>query len=189
MVPATQQPLSILLVDDEMLIRLNTADILQDLGHKVLDAGSGSEALELLKSAEIDVLLTDVHMAGMSGLELAAAVKSILPAVAVIFATGDNDVTGYTPGPEEQFAILGKPYTQQDIVDALARVATKSKPLLKAIELGIALIARFPLAVDDPYALALSSCPAGIRNVNLVSEASDLTSSRPPCAWAIWDAM
>ncbi|SEP81040.1 Response regulator receiver domain-containing protein [Devosia sp. YR412] len=123
-VPGKQKPLRILLVDDEMLIRMNTADILQDLGHTVLDAGSGKEALDLLTS-EIDVLLTDVHMAGMSGLELATAAKSQVPTIAVVFATGDNDVTGYVPGPNEQFAILPKPYTQADITKVLQQVTSR----------------------------------------------------------------
>lgn len=123
-VPGKQKPLRILLVDDEMLIRMNTADILQDLGHTVLDAGSGKEALDLLTS-EIDVLLTDVHMAGMSGLELATAAKSQVPTIAVVFATGDNDVTGYVPGPNEQFAILPKPYTQADIAEVLLQVTSR----------------------------------------------------------------
>ena len=122
---ASQRALRILLVDDEMLIRMNTADILQDLGHSVMDAGSGAEALELLKSAPIDVLVTDVHMTGMSGLELAAAVKSIVPGVAVVFATGDNDVTGYEPGADEQYAVLAKPYTEADIAAVLLKVSQR----------------------------------------------------------------
>lgn len=120
----TQRSLRILLVDDEMLIRMNTADILTDMGHVVMDAGSGTDALELLKSNSIDVLVTDVHMSGMSGLELAAAVRSIYSGVAVVFATGDNDVTGYEPEPDEQYAVLAKPYTQQDIAAVLRRVAS-----------------------------------------------------------------
>ncbi len=62
---------SILLVDDEDLVREGTADMLRDIGYDVQCAASGSEALALLRGGDFDLLITDYLMPGMDGVELA----------------------------------------------------------------------------------------------------------------------
>ena len=63
----------ILVVDDDALINMSTVDMIEDLGHTVLEAYSGKEALEILRSGkQIDALVTDYAMPGMTGVELAS---------------------------------------------------------------------------------------------------------------------
>lgn len=85
------KPLSILLVEDDVLIRMNTADMLTDMGHSVLEAGSAAEASVVLEGQPTpDVLITDVQLPGMSGIELAAQMRDTYPDMGVIFATGNS---------------------------------------------------------------------------------------------------
>ena len=79
----------ILLVDDDSLVSMNTAYMLMDLGHSVLEAPSGARALHLLESdAQFDVVITDYAMPAMTGLDLATKIKQIQPKMPVIIATG-----------------------------------------------------------------------------------------------------
>jgi CheY-like chemotaxis protein len=86
--------LRVLLVEDEALIRISTADYLQDSGMTVIEAGSAQEALAEVDENGFDILVTDVHLPDMSGLQLTLAVREKWPGVPVIFATGDRDVPG-----------------------------------------------------------------------------------------------
>jgi PAS domain S-box-containing protein len=86
--------LRVLLVEDEALIRISTADYLQDTGMTVIEAGSAQEALAEVDENGFDILVTDVHLPDMSGLQLTLAVREKWPGVPVIFATGDRDVPG-----------------------------------------------------------------------------------------------
>jgi CheY-like chemotaxis protein len=67
-------------VDDDALVSMNTADMLMDLGHSVLEAPSGSDALPLLETdARFDVVITGYAMPGMTGLDLAMKITQIQP--------------------------------------------------------------------------------------------------------------
>lgn len=80
---------TILAVDDDPIILMNTAALLEDLGHAVFEAGSGQEALECLeRRPEIDLLITDHAMPGMTGSELIDAARSLRPDISIILATG-----------------------------------------------------------------------------------------------------
>src|SRR6185369_16940609 len=62
---------TILVVDDDPLVAMSTVDMLEDLGHKVIEANSGDQALRILDAGrEVDLLLTDHAMPGMTGVEL-----------------------------------------------------------------------------------------------------------------------
>jgi CheY-like chemotaxis protein len=110
--------LRILAVDDDYLVLLNTELMLEDLGHKVITAGSGREALQKLKEgAEVDVVLTDHAMPEMNGLQLSDAVRREWPSTTVILATG------YAELPDNlQSALprLSKPFNQDDLARVLA---------------------------------------------------------------------
>jgi len=124
--PAAQDlPITVLLVEDEALIRISTADFLQDFGMNVLEAGTAKEALDAVGSHPIDILVTDVHLPEMSGLELALKVRETLPHLPVIFATGDRNV----PGSEAlgQAALITKPYDYDLLVTRIrAMVAPRA---------------------------------------------------------------
>jgi len=100
---------------------MNTAALLEDLGHRVIEAGSGEEALELLRAhPDIAILITDQAMPGMTGSELIAAARALRPALPVILATG----YGETPADVTQgLQRLGKPFGQKDLERAVAQAA------------------------------------------------------------------
>jgi signal transduction histidine kinase len=116
---ADLRPMALLLVDDEELVRNGTAEMLRDLGHSVVEAASGGEALiRLADGLPIDALVTDYKMPGMSGAELAQRLHRLRPDVPVLL------ITGYTgnPGEAADLARLDKPFRQADLANALARL-------------------------------------------------------------------
>lgn len=104
----------ILLCEDEALIRISTADYLQDAGMVVVEAGTGREAMDAIDGAAIDILVTDVHLPDMNGLDLICRLREKHPHLPVIFATGDLHV----PGSEalEQAELVTKPYDYDDLI-------------------------------------------------------------------------
>jgi CheY-like chemotaxis protein len=109
--------LSILLVDDDPLVRINASYMLMDLGHSVREAQSAAHALQLLDSdALFDVVVTDYAMPGMSGLDLATRIRRSQPDLPIVLATGYAEVPSHT---RMSFPRLGKPYTQEELTRAL----------------------------------------------------------------------
>jgi CheY-like chemotaxis protein len=97
---------------------MGAADMLADLGHNVVEAASGTTALQLLESdGPFDVVVTDYAMPGMSGLDLALKIEQIKPQLPIVLATGYAELPVRTGLP--QFARLGKPYTQAELAEVL----------------------------------------------------------------------
>ena len=67
----------VLLVEDEALIRINTADMLTDMGHDVIEAGTAAEALAATSEHEFDILVTDVGLPGLNGRQLADQARAL----------------------------------------------------------------------------------------------------------------
>jgi PAS domain S-box-containing protein len=112
-----RQKLTILVVDDDALVSMNTADMLSDLGHCVSEASSATDALQKLRSnGRFDVVVTDYAMPGMNGLDLATEIRRTNPALPIILATGYADLPHDTP---LEFPRLGKPYTQEQLARTL----------------------------------------------------------------------
>lgn len=107
----------VLAVDDETIILLGTAALLESLGYKVVRANSGRAALEALADRpEIGALLTDLQMPSMSGAELATTAQNLRPDLPVIIATGHSIL------PESQgrpWVSLPKPFTRADLARAM----------------------------------------------------------------------
>ena len=102
----------ILLVEDEMLVRELAFEDLTDAGHDVIAAGSGDEALVILRrDPGFDVLFTDIRM------QLAEEARELIPSLKIVFATGLNDDAGWKK-PEDR--MLAKPYRKDDLLKALA---------------------------------------------------------------------
>jgi PAS domain S-box-containing protein len=117
---ATAGPKRILLVDDDALIAMSSADMLADLGHEVVEAYSGKEALELLDGgATFDLLITDYSMPGMTGAELAQAVRERVPGLPILLASGYADLPS---GVEIDAARLAKPYSQEQLASVLGKI-------------------------------------------------------------------
>lgn len=120
------RPLSVLAVDDDALVLMNTTALLEDLGHKVIEASSAREALAILsRGEEIDLLITDHAMPQMTGAQLIAEVGERWPSLPVILATGYADLPG---GARPGVLRLNKPFWQADlektVCAAMARRAT-----------------------------------------------------------------
>ncbi|TDK39310.1 hybrid sensor histidine kinase/response regulator [Rhizobium deserti] len=112
------ESLKILVVDDDALIAMSTVDMLEDLGHRVVDASSGNDALAIVSAAEdIDLIITDYSMPGMNGAQLAKAVREIRPDLPVLVATGYADLP---PGTGMNLPRLSKPYTQEQLEREIA---------------------------------------------------------------------
>jgi CheY-like chemotaxis protein len=81
--------LTVLVVDDDALISMSTALMVEDLGHDVVEVNSGVDALDILPSGrQIDLLITDFSMPKMNGVQLARAAKEVSPQLPVLLATG-----------------------------------------------------------------------------------------------------
>jgi PAS domain S-box-containing protein len=119
-IPATVSR-NILLVEDDVLIRLNTADMLEEMGHQITEVGNGTDALKMLESGNFDVLFTDVGLPGISGIELAKGARTRFPNLTVIFATGDPNVPSL--GGSGVTKVLSKPYGEDDLRSALSDIA------------------------------------------------------------------
>ncbi len=104
----------ILLVDDDDAVRETSADMLQELGYSVMQASSGDEALELLESHhEVDVMVTDVRMPGMSGLELSALASDRFRDLKIIL------ISGYFLPQPINCRFLQKPFRTNDLDEAI----------------------------------------------------------------------
>ena len=106
-----------LLVDDEDLVRLSTADMLIDLGYAVVEAASAEEALQLVdRGLQPDVLITDHLMPGMTGTELARMLQGSRPGTKVLIVSGYADADGVAP----DLPRLTKPFRSVDLAERLA---------------------------------------------------------------------
>lgn len=113
----------VLLVDDEETIRLALSKFLRSRGFDVETADTGMVALDLLKQGSYSLMLCDIRMPGMSGLELVPRARMLHPDMAVIMLSAVNDVPtaaeSMTAGAMEY---LTKPVDLQDLLDAIERV-------------------------------------------------------------------
>ncbi len=106
----SESAVKVLLVEDDEDNREFMTEVLEGAGYRVLSVASGNEGLRALGETSIDVVITDVGMPGMSGLEVARAAKRIAPTVPVLLVTGymeHGDIA--TAHGREVDAVLVKP--------------------------------------------------------------------------------
>lgn len=110
----------ILAVDDDALVLMNTVALLEDLGHEVVEANSGREALKKLEAGErFDLLVTDHAMPNMTGIQLIEQITERWPKLPVVLASGYADLAAPS---REGVVRLAKPFWQADLKKALADV-------------------------------------------------------------------
>jgi two-component system, response regulator PdtaR len=113
----------VLVVEDEQLVRLSLAKMIEDAGFEAIEAADGDEAIRILESREdIRLVFTDVHMPGsMDGLKLAQAVRNRWPPIKIIVTSGREQMTEQDLPKGARF--FAKPYTAFQIRDALRECA------------------------------------------------------------------
>jgi DNA-binding response OmpR family regulator len=120
----------ILVVDDEGAIRYSISKTLQRVGYQVDVAASGEEALDMLQNREYDVVLTDIRMPGLSGVELLARIKEQAPDAVVILLTGygsmETAIESLRLGAHDY---LRKPSSSQEIRDSVSRGIERARNL------------------------------------------------------------
>jgi PAS domain S-box-containing protein len=109
--------LRVLAVDDDRLVLFNTTAMLEDLGHTVVEAFCGEEALELLREQTFDLVITDQAMPRMTGVQLMQAIHAERPGLPVIIATGYAEMPG-----DIRASKLSKPFTEKELARALKAV-------------------------------------------------------------------
>jgi signal transduction histidine kinase len=123
---------SILVVDDDPDVAAGTVAMLEDLGHVAVEARSANAALAVLRAeTNFDLVVTDQAMPGMTGLELAAAIRRSWPALPVIIATGYAELMDQV---DPNLPRLLKPYRQQDLAELIASLVAE-QPISPAAEL------------------------------------------------------
>jgi CheY-like chemotaxis protein len=120
--PVTPAPaekrLTVLLVEDDALIRSNTAEMLAEIGHDVIEAGSAGEALAAMRAEAVDILISDLGLPDMNGADLAHQALVLQPLIGVVFATGEPQLPEGGPAAA---VLLRKPYDEvalKGVIDA-----------------------------------------------------------------------
>nr|WP_037006893.1 PAS domain-containing sensor histidine kinase [Pseudomonas fuscovaginae] len=121
--PLLLKSLKVLLVDDDSLVLNSTVLLLEDLGHRVLCATSGAQALLCLEQhSGIDLMITDMIMPEMDGAQLAKVVRQLHPQLPIILATG---YSGHLDDLAVQLPRILKPYSQSQLMEILAQVLSR----------------------------------------------------------------
>lgn len=116
----------LLVVDDEMGIRQSLKKILEKEGYEVLTASNGEEAFKIIRTGDIDLLISDIRMAGMDGLELLKVCKSVSPYTEVIMITGYASVdTAVDSMKQGAYDYITKPFKKADILKAVQKAIEK----------------------------------------------------------------
>jgi signal transduction histidine kinase len=117
----------VLLVDDDSAVREVTASLLADLGCRVVEAGSGGAALDLLDrdAGPLDVMLVDFAMPGMNGAEVARAVAARRPGLPILFMTGYADLSALRDVGEDR--IVQKPFREGDLAAKVRRMLDRER--------------------------------------------------------------
>lgn len=112
----------VLVVEDELLIRMNAVMMIEDAGFDVIETGSADDAILLLEArSDIRVVFTDIEMPGsMDGLKLVHAVRKRWPPIVLILASGHITPQASDMPPETLF--IPKPYQEAQVLEALSRI-------------------------------------------------------------------
>jgi len=119
--------LRLLLVDDHPEVRNTTAALLEDLGHQVVEATNGAEAMKIMQNGDcdFDLLITDYAMPHQSGTEFLREARKLCPSVPALIVTGyaETDAIGDRP---EDVEVLLKPYTPTALEAMIERICSKA---------------------------------------------------------------
>lgn len=115
--------LTLMLVDDEEIVRVSTADELRDRGYEVMDFDNGVEALAFLEHHPVDVVISDIRMPGMDGLELLRAIKTRWPQTVVMMMTAFGSIeTAVEAMRRGAVDYLIKPFAMDELLMRIRRI-------------------------------------------------------------------
>jgi CheY-like chemotaxis protein len=123
-------PATVLVVDDDQLVREPIADYLREVGFDVLEAGDAHEAIDLVDHADhVDLVFTDVRMPGeLDGVGLARWVKTHRPDVPVLMTSGYYGTGWLGERLEREVRLIQKPYTQDEVLRHIRRLLGAHAP-------------------------------------------------------------
>ncbi len=119
----------ILLAEDDQAMRSYLARALENAGYSVMSVGSGLDALPLLETEIYDLLLSDIVMPGMDGIELAQRCNELSPGTKVMFITGFAAVTLKANREAPHAKMLSKPFHLKDLVLEVERMFEDAVPV------------------------------------------------------------
>jgi CheY-like chemotaxis protein len=103
---------TILLVEDDEVVRMLTVEVLEELGYTVLEAENGPDALAIINSDQpLDLLMSDIGLPGMSGPQIMAAAHQTRPTLPVLFASGYAAQDYQTGASQAKIATITKPFS------------------------------------------------------------------------------
>lgn len=126
-----KQTKTILVVDDEDMIRNFVQAMLEHAGYKVLAADRAAAAISLFEKHReaVALLLTDVRMPGMSGVELAAHVRNLEPRLPVLLMSGTDAPSAIAMKGSPGIGFVQKPFTHYELLSRTAEILDSSPPL------------------------------------------------------------
>ncbi|NOY65197.1 MAG: sigma-54-dependent Fis family transcriptional regulator [Nitrospirae bacterium] len=118
----------VLVIDDEAIVRVSCERVLRPEGFEVVVTSRGDEAIELLEKEPYDVVLTDLKMPDMDGLEVLKIIKERWPDIQVIIITGYGTIsTAVQAIKMGAYEYIEKPFTPQDILQVVEKVIKEKK--------------------------------------------------------------
>ncbi|MDG4477029.1 sigma-54-dependent transcriptional regulator [Thiovibrio frasassiensis] len=146
-----EQTQKILIVDDEQNMRVALFEALSRNGHEVAVAENGQMALEMIARQRPDLVVTDIKMPGMDGLELLRQVKALCPELPVVIMTGFATVdTAVEAMKQGAFDYLLKPFPVEVIEETVARVFALERRLVQPSAKSLGQRVGEPVALDKP---------------------------------------
>jgi CheY-like chemotaxis protein len=119
-VPASDTPSTILVVEDDNIVRMLIVDVLEELEYKVLEADGCEQALEFLRNEvqPIALMMTDVGLPVMDGRELAKQARLVRPGLPILFASGYAESIDVPEGMN----VIGKPFSIDQLRDKVKKI-------------------------------------------------------------------
>jgi CheY-like chemotaxis protein len=176
---AAQFPFRILVVDDQLLVRETTRQILESEGYEVLTAADGLDGVHALNRSLPDLVISDLNMPRMSGLEFLAVVRERFPHIATIAVSGECITSGNKSGVIADSVLQKGEYTFQELCGEVAELLAASPIRSERKKSEIA-----PLFVPrDDAGYLIITCPKCLRPSRL--EANNLNGGlhETPCQY------
>ncbi len=139
----------ILLIDDDPVVRKALTAVLKRRGHLVMTASNAAEGLQFVEDSAVDLVLSDIQMPGMTGLELLPRIKRVRPETEVIMMTGFGTVERAVEALKQgAYDFLTKPF---DDIEAVERVVDKALERGRLVAKASGLQSRLELEVGDQF--------------------------------------